>query len=219
MSLSIFDLDNTLLNGDSDYLWGQFLVEQGIVDGPEYERKNQQFYEQYKQGTLDILEFLAFSLKPLSEHPLEQLYEWRETFLQKKIRPIMLDKARKLIEDHRQQGNTLMIITATNRFVTQPIADSFDIPHLLATDPEIVDGHYTGRVAGTPCFKDGKVQRLQGWLTEHKADLKGSWFYSDSHNDIPLLNQVDHPVAVDPDESLRHYADSRQWDIISLRDR
>ena len=218
MSLSIFDLDNTLLNGDSDYLWGQFLVDNGIVDGPTYEEKNQKFYDQYKQGTLDIYEFLRFSLQPLSEHPTEQLLQWREAFMQEKIRPIILDKAIKLVEHHRQQGNTLMIITATNHFVTQPIAEYFGIEHLLATDPEILNGQYTGNVSGTPCFQDGKVTRLQSWLNDHNADLTDSWFYSDSHNDIPLLEKVSHAIAVDPDESLREHANEQQWDIISLRE-
>ncbi len=218
MSLSIFDLDNTLLNGDSDYLWGQFLAEQGIVDGEHYEQQNLAFYEQYKQGSLDIYEFLSFSLKPLSEHSLDKLHQWREQFMQEKILPIILDKARQLVEQHRQQGNTLMIITATNRFVTQPIADNFGIPHLLATDPEMKDEHYTGRVQGTPCFQQGKVTRLQYWLNEHNDNLDDSWFYSDSHNDIPLLDIVTHPVAVDPDDALRQHASSNQWDIISLRE-
>lgn len=217
MSLSIFDLDNTLLNGDSDYLWGQFLVERGIVDGPRYEQKNQEFYDQYRQGTLDILAFLAFSLKPLSEHPIEQLLSWREIFIQEKIQPIMLEKAQSLIEDHRQRGNTLMIITATNRFVTQPIADALGIPHLLATEAEMANGQYTGKVSGIPCFQGGKVERLQQWLSDNHANLDESWFYSDSHNDIPLLDKVTYPVAVDPDKLLLDYAQARNWDVISLR--
>jgi HAD superfamily hydrolase (TIGR01490 family) len=217
MSLTIFDLDNTLLDGDSDYLWGQFLAERGIVDGTLYEQQNQAFYEQYKQGTLDIDEFLNFALKPLSEHPLEKLYSWREQFMQEKILPIILDKGRQLIEQHRQQGNILMIITATNRFVTQPIAENLGIPFLLATDPEKIDNRYTGRVHGIPCFQQGKVARLRRWLTGSAATLDDSWFYSDSHNDLPLLELVTHPVAVDPDEALRQHAISNQWDIISLR--
>jgi len=218
MALCIFDLDNTLLNGDSDYLWGQYLVEKGIVDGQQYEQKNQAFYDQYKAGTLDIYEFLNFSLQPLSEHPAKQLYQWRETFIQENIQPIMLQKAIDLVESHRQRGDTLMIITATNHFVTQPIADRFGIEHLLATDPEMINGEYTGKVAGIPCFQDGKVTRLEAWLNTNNTSLEGSWFYSDSHNDIPLLEKVSHPIAVDPDESLQQYAASRQWEIISLRE-
>jgi len=218
MALSIFDLDNTLLNGDSDYLWGQFLAEQGIVDGATYEQKNQEFYNQYKQGILDIYEFLDFSLQPLSQHPAEQLYQWRAQFMQEKIQPIILKQAIDLVEHHRQMGNTLMIITATNRFVTQPIAEQFGIEHLLATDPEIIDGEYTGKVKGVPCFQDGKVTRLDSWLNENNANLADSWFYSDSHNDIPLLDKVSHPVAVDADDILLDHAHVRQWDVISLRE-
>jgi HAD superfamily hydrolase (TIGR01490 family) len=218
MSLTIFDLDNTLLDGDSDYLWGQFLAEQGVVDGTLYEQQNQAFYEQYKQGTLDIHEFLSFALKPLSEHPLKELYNWRDQFMQEKILPIILDKGRQLIEQHRQSGNILMIITATNRFVTQPIAENLGVPFLLATDPEKIDNRYTGRVQGTPCFQEGKVTRLRHWLTGSAVTLDDSWFYSDSHNDLPLLEIVTHPVAVDPDEALRQHASSNEWDIISLRE-
>lgn len=217
MSLCIFDLDNTLLDGDSDYLWGQFLVEQGIVDRQDYEQKNQQFYRQYQQGNLDILEFLSFSLKPLSEHSLEQLHRWREQFMQQKIRPIILEKGRTLIDKHRQDGQTLMIITATNRFVTEPIAEDLGIPHLLATEPELTNDRYTGNVLGIPCFQDGKVKRLEQWLEENQQNLQDSCFYSDSHNDIPLLEVVTLPVAVDPDDDLRSHALARQWDIISLR--
>ncbi|NOY67429.1 MAG: HAD family hydrolase [Gammaproteobacteria bacterium] len=218
MTLSIFDLDNTLIDGDSDYLWGQFLVDNNIVDGQLYEQKNQEFYDQYKQGTLDIQEFLRFSLKPLSEHPTEQLLQWRKAFMLEKIQPIILDKAVDLVEHHRQSGNILMIITATNHFVTQPIAEYFDVEYLLATNPEMIGGKYTGKVEGIPCFQDGKVIRLQKWLDTHDADLNDSWFYSDSHNDIPLLEKVSHAIAVDPDDSLREHATTQQWDIISLRE-
>jgi len=218
MTLAIFDLDNTLLEGDSDYLWGQFLVEQGIVDADSYEQKNQYFYDQYKKGTLDIFEFLRFSLRPLTEHPIEQLHLWRTQFIDEKIRPILLPKGRELIQRHREQSDTLMIITATNRFVTEPIASELGITHLLATDPEMKSGQYTGEVRGTPCFQEGKVTRLQQWLNEQQSTLEDSWFYSDSHNDLPLLQQVSHPVAVDPDDTLRSHASQQGWNIISLRD-
>jgi HAD superfamily hydrolase (TIGR01490 family) len=217
MALAIFDLDNTLLGGDSDYLWGEFLVERNIVDGETYHEANRIFYEQYKHGTLDIFEFLAFTLKPLSEHNTSDLYAWRDEFLKEKIHPIMLPAAKQLVDKHRQYGDTLMIITATNSFITGPIAKEFGITHLIATDPEISNGVYTGRVAGTPSFKEGKVVRLNEWLSEHKASLDGSYFYSDSHNDIPLLEQVSIPVAVDPDDALRDYAQERGWEILSLR--
>lgn len=217
MSLAIFDLDNTLLDGDSDYLWGVFLSEKGIVDGAWYERENERFYNEYKAGTLDILEFLRFSLKPLSEHPMAQLQQWHQEFMQQKIEPIMLPAARRLVEKHRQAGDTLLIITATNTFVTTPIAAAFGIEHLIATDPEQEGDRYTGEVAGIPSFREGKVARLDAWLDEHRQNLAGSSFYSDSHNDLPLLERVDYPVAVDPDESLELQARRRGWPIISLR--
>lgn len=217
MALVLFDLDNTLLGGDSDYLWGRFLVEQGIVDGAEYEEQNQQFYDQYKAGTLDIQEFLAFSLRPLAEHPPAELHAWREQFLTDLIDPFVLPEAIALVERHRQQGDTLVIITATNRFVTAPIAARFGITHLIATEVEMDGERYTGRSTGIPCFQHGKVERLEQWLGEHTVDLSSSWFYSDSHNDLPLLEQVTNPVAVDPDDKLAQQARTRGWPLISLR--
>lgn len=216
MALAIFDLDNTLLTGDSDYLWGRFLVEQGLVDGDHYERENQRFYDAYKAGTLDIFEFLAFSLKPLAEHDMETLNGWHRQFMEQMIAPLIQAPAQALVEKHRQQGDTLLIITATNHFVTAPIAAAFGIDNLLATDAEIVDGRYSGGVAGTPCFQHGKVERLDSWLAETRHNLEGSWFYSDSHNDLPLLEKVTHPVAVDPDQQLADSATERGWPIISL---
>jgi HAD superfamily hydrolase (TIGR01490 family) len=217
MSLAIFDLDNTLLGDDSDYLWGQFLVAQGLVDGDFYARENQRFYEDYKTGRLDIFEFLAFSLKPLSEHPREKLDALHRQFMQDVIQPVMLPAAHLLLEKHRAQGDTLLIITATNRFITGPIAAALGVENLIATDPEIIDGQHTGRVDGTPCFQSGKVTRLETWLTEHQANLADSWFYSDSHNDLPLLELVTHPVAVDPDDTLADHARDKGWPVISLR--
>ena len=217
MALALFDLDNTLLGGDSDYLWGRFLVEQGIVDGDAYEQQNQIFYDQYKAGTLDIQAFLAFSLRPLAAHPPALLYAWREEFLTRLIDPIVLPEARALVQRHRAAGDTLVIITATNRFVTAPIAARFGIEHLIATEAEMHDGRYTGRSVGIPCFQGGKVERLQQWLREQGADLADSWFYSDSHNDLPLLERVAHPVAVDPDDKLAQHARRRGWPVMSLR--
>ncbi len=217
MSLAIFDLDNTLLADDSDYLWGQFLVERGIVDGEAYERDNEQFYADYRAGTLDIQAFLVFMLRPLAEHPLEQLLAWRVQFIEEKIRPILLPKAIALLAQHRAAGDTLLIITATNRFLTAPIAELLEVPCLLATEVEFVDGRYTGRPAGIPCFQHGKVERLRVWLAETGHTLDESWFYSDSHNDLPLLTQVRYPVAVDPDAPLTEHAQAHGWPIISLR--
>lgn len=218
MSLAIFDLDNTLLADDSDYLWGQFLVEQGIVDGMAYERDNERFFDHYRAGALDIQAFLAFMLRPLAEHPLDQLLRWRDQFIEEKIRPILLPKAKELIAKHRAAGETLLIITATNRFLTGPIAELFEVPHLLATEVEFADGRYTGRPVGIPCFQHGKVERLEMWLAETGHNLEQSWFYSDSRNDLPLLSQVTYPVAVDPDPILADHAREHGWPIISLRD-
>jgi HAD superfamily hydrolase (TIGR01490 family) len=217
VALAIFDLDNTLLAGDSDYLWGQYLVNQGLVDSGAYEAANTRFYEDYKAGTLDIDAFLKFALKPLAEHSKSELETWRQQFIEALIRPILLPAAAELIQTHAELGDTLMIITATNAFVTRPIADLYGIEHLIATTPELRDDRYTGNYLGTPCFQHGKVTRLQDWLDKSGASLNGSWFYSDSHNDLPLLEMVDHPVAVDPDTTLTDRAQSAGWPILSLR--
>ena len=217
MGIALFDLDNTLIAGDSDYLWGCFLVEQGIVDGAVYERENQRFYDQYKVGELDIHEFLDFQLRPLAEHGMDTLRHWRKQYIEEKISPILLPKAHELIGKHRDQGDALIIITATNRFITEPIADLYGIRHLLATEPEIIEGEYTGNVTGIPCFQDGKVAQLADWLDDSGHSLNDSWFYSDSHNDLPLLGRVTHPIAVDPDEILERHASDHNWQTISLR--
>jgi len=217
LSLAIFDLDNTLLRGDSDHAWGRFLIENRIVDGEEYERENERYYAQYRDGTLDILEFLAFALRPLSLHDRATLDGWHRQYMRDKILPMIMPAARALVERHRRQGDTLVIITATNRFVTGPIAREFNIEHLIATEPEEIHGRFTGQVAGTPCYREGKVARLKSWMQQQHQTLKGSWFYSDSHNDLPLLSIVDHPVAVDPDETLGREARQRGWPILSLR--
>jgi len=217
MNLAIFDLDNTLLAGDSDYLWGQFLVEQGIVDGPSYERQNRLFYDQYKAGTLDICEFCAFSMAPLTQHDPAQLYAWRAQFVREKIEPIVAAGTPALLERHRAQGDRLLIMTATNRFITEPIAALLNIGDLIATDPEMKDGRYTGRVAGIPNFQEGKVQRLELWRAEQPEKFAHTYFYSDSRNDIPLLLKADTAVAVDADEVLLAEAKKRGWASISLR--
>lgn len=217
MPLAIFDLDNTLLGGDSDYLWGTFLAELGIVDGGSYERENARFYREYLAGTLNIQEFLAFQLRPLSWYDTKTLYGLRERFMHEKIRPIVLPQARALLAQHRSHGDTLLIITATNRFITGPIAEELGVEHLIATEPELLSGRYTGRATGIPCFREGKVSRLTQWLALYGQDLEGSWFYSDSHNDLPLLQRVTYPVAVDPDPVLARHAADCGWPVISLR--
>lgn len=218
MALAIFDLDNTLLGGDSDFLWGRYLCEHGIVDETAYRRANEHYYQQYLDGVLDIHEFLEFVFKPLASHDVEQLEQWRREYLQQKIEPIILPAGRALVASHRDRGDTLLIITATNSFITAPIAQMLGVEHLIASEPEFRDGRYTGRVAGTPSFHQGKVTRLQAWMDQHRVDLDGSTFYSDSHNDLPLLELVDSPVAVDPDPKLQAVAQSRGWKILSLRE-
>ncbi|HUL12928.1 MAG TPA: HAD family hydrolase [Methylococcaceae bacterium] len=217
MSLAIFDLDNTLLAGDSDYLWGQFLVDQGIVDRDFYEQTNARFYQQYREGNLDIAQFLQFALKPLADNEPAALYAWRERFIEEKIKPILLPAAYELIEKHRKAGDILIVITATNQFVTEPIVRFYGIEHLIATLPEFRDGRYTGQFVGAPCFREGKVERLNSWLSANDHSLEDSWFYSDSHNDLPLLARVANPVAVDPDQTLAGIAQEKGWPIISLR--
>jgi HAD superfamily hydrolase (TIGR01490 family) len=217
MPLAIFDLDNTLLAGDSDYLWGQYLGEIGVVDRHSYERENDRFYQEYREGRLDIMAFLAFSLKPLSEHPRGQLDAWQADFMAQKIEPLITSAAEDLVARHRSAGDTLIIITATNSFVTAPIARRLGVPHLIATEPEIAGDRYTGQVAGTPSFREGKVERLNDWLLANDETLDGAWFYSDSHNDLPLLEQVSNPVAVDPDAILAERARVDGWPVISLR--
>ncbi len=217
MPLAIFDLDHTLIGGDSDHLWGQYLCTLGAVDPEVFSREHDRYYADYLAGRLDIDAFLRFQLAPLARHPRETLERWRGRFLEEHIRPILLPKADELIAGHRARGDHPLIITATNRFITEPIAGLLGIDDLIATEPEEVDGAFTGRVAGVPSFAEGKVHRLQAWLEEHAMDLAGSWFYSDSRNDLPLLERVDHPVAVDPDPALEAAARERGWPVMSLR--
>lgn len=216
MALAIFDLDHTLLSGDSDHAWGQYLVDQMLVDPESYQSRNNYFYEQYKRGKLQIFEYLEFAMKPLTEHPLPLLLETREAFLRDRICPLVSDASRALIRHHKDRGDTLLIITATNGFVTYPIAELLDIEHIIAPHPEVIDGEYTGRTVGTPSYQHGKVERLNDWMQEHGQSLEGSYFYSDSHNDLPLLREVTYPVAVDPDDTLRGIATDNEWPIISL---
>ncbi|MGQ0620201.1 MAG: HAD family hydrolase [Panacagrimonas sp.] len=217
MNLAIFDLDNTLLAGDSDYLWGRFLVEQGLVDEKSYENQNRIFYQQYRDGTLDIEAFSRFSMAPLAAHPLHELQTWRQQFVREKIEPIVAPLAPALLEKHRMHGDELLIMTATNRFITEPIAALLGVDTLIATDPEFIDGRYTGRLSGTPNFREGKVRRLEQWMLDQDIAQAHVTFYSDSHNDLALLRRADVAVAVDPDDRLRAEAQLRGWPVLSLR--
>jgi HAD superfamily hydrolase (TIGR01490 family) len=217
LSLAIFDLDNTLLGGDSDHAWGEFLCEKGIVDSDEYRRANDYFYDQYKNGGLDIYEFLDFALRPLATLNKEKLNTLHQQFMAEKIEPIILPKALELLKNHRERGDYLLIITATNHFVTGPIANRLGVDAIIATDPEMIDGNYTGKVTGIPCFQEGKVTRLNDWLSANPYTLEDSYFYSDSHNDLPLLQLVTNPIAVNPDETLEAHANEHLWPVLDLR--
>ena len=219
MTLALFDLDNTLIAGDSEHAWGQFLVDRGVVDADAYQRANDQFYQDYRAGTLDIVAYSEFVFAVLARNDEATLLAWREAFIQERIEQMLLPKAFDLLQYHRGQGHTLVIITATNRFVTELIAQRLGVDHLIATEPERDgSGHFTGKLAGVPCFQAGKITRLHAWLDEHQADLEGAWFYSDSRNDLPLLEAVTHPVVVDADPVLAKIAEERGWPALSLRD-
>jgi HAD superfamily hydrolase (TIGR01490 family) len=219
LELVLFDLDNTLLDGDSDYEWAQFLIEQGVFERENYEQRNQAFFDQYKAGTLDIYAFLDFQLAPLAQYPRAQLDAWHAQFMELKILPIITAAARALVRQHLQHGHLCAIVTATNSFVTAPIAREFGVTHLVATEPEQTGGQFTGKVSGTPCFREGKITRVDQWLNAQGKrwdDFQVSRFYSDSHNDLPLLERVTHPIAVRPDASLKQTALARGWEIIAF---
>lgn len=218
--LTLFDLDNTLLDGDSDYEWAQFLIDRGVLNGAEYAERNETYYADYLAGRLDILDFLDFQLAPLARHPLAQLLAWRQEFVGERIAPIVLTAARQRVAERLAAGHLVAIVTATNAFVTRPIADAFGVPNLIATEPEFRNGSYTGRVDGVPAFREGKITRLNTWLAQQGLELgafRESWFYSDSRNDLPLLQIVTHPVAVDPDPVLRNHAIEAGWPLESFR--
>ncbi len=217
MSLALFDLDNTLIAGDSDHAWGEFLVNKELVDAAEYKKANDHYYLAYQQGTLDIHDYLTFSLKPLTLYSTQEMLTWREVFIEECIRPLLLPAATQLLNKHREQGHHILIITATNRFITEPIARLLGVEELIAPEPEFINGSYTGKIVGTPSFREGKITRLNEWLAQKDLSLENSWFYSDSHNDLPLLEVVDNPIAVDPDDALRQRAIQASWPIISLR--
>lgn len=217
MALAIFDLDNTLIRGDSDHAFGEFLVAEGVVDKAHYLEKNDYFYQQYQDGTLNIHEYVQFALHPFSTLTLAQIEHLQTKFVAQHIEPILLNKAFELLAEHKQKGDYCLIISATNNIVVGPIAQRLGVDDYIATQAEFIDGHYTGKVAGTPSFQDGKIVRLHEWLERNPHSLEGAYFYSDSHNDIPLLDQVDNPIVVDGDEKLLAYAEEKQWQSISLR--
>lgn len=222
MNLALFDLDNTLLAGDSDFEWAQFLISRGVVDREVQEAKNIQFYEQYKAGTLDIYEFLNFQLAPLARHQRAELDAWHREYMERHIRPIMGIKSRTLVLEHLAAGDVCAIVTATNSFVTGPIAREFGIPHLIGAIPavDVASGAFTGKPTGTPSFQGGKIVRVEQWLESLGlwwGSFENSYFYSDSHNDLPLMEKVKTPIAVDPDDKLRAHAQGQGWQIISLR--
>ncbi|MBI1905074.1 MAG: HAD family hydrolase [Rhodocyclales bacterium] len=220
MNLVLFDLDNTLLNGDSDFEWAQFLIARGVLDRELQEARNEAFYAQYKAGTLDIFEFLDFQLAPLARHSRAQLDAWHREYMDSVIRPMITAPARALVAQHITSGALVAVVTATNSFVTGPIVREFGIPHLIATIPAQENGNFTGKPRGMPAFKSGKIERVDGWLESlglHMGSFEHSWFYSDSHNDLPLLQRVSDPVAVDPDDTLRAHALAQGWPVLSLR--
>ena len=221
MQLALFDLDNTLLAGDSDFEWAQFLIAKGVLDREVHEAENRDFFEQYKAGTLDIRKFLDFQLQPLTRYPRPQLDDWHREFMTLRILPIIDQKARALVAQHRESGALCALVTATNSFVTAPIAREFGIPHLIATIPAQEGGVFTGQPRGTPSFREGKISRVESWLESMGlwwGSFERSWFYSDSLNDLPLMSRVSDPVAVDPDDTLRLHAEQANWPVISLRD-
>ena len=219
MQLALFDLDHTLLTGDSDYEWTQYLVSKGIVDRTTHEARNAEFYEQYKAGTLDIHEFLDFQLRPLADHTRADLEAWHADFMETQIRPRLSQKARELVRKHLDAGDICAMVTATNSFVTGPIARELGIPHLIATIPAQENGRFTGKPRGLPSFREGKIARVDAWLESMGLwwnNFQRSWFYSDSHNDLPLLLRVTDPVVVDPDATLRAYAENAGWPTLSI---
>lgn len=220
MNLALFDLDNTILAGDSDYNWSRFLIQEGYLDGAIHAEKNEKFYADYKAGTLDIYAFVEFQFKPLARNPRSILNQLLKKYVEEVIKPMITEKAYALVRKHREEGDLLIVITATNSFITKPIAALFGIENLIGTDPEEKEGEFTGKVSGLPSFKEGKVTRLEAWLKNKNlslADFKKSYFYSDSHNDLPLMQKVTHPVAVDSDDILTEYANAKGWPQISLR--
>lgn len=211
MALALFDLDKTLLGGDSDFLWGEFLSEIGAVNVGEYQQQNQKFFDDYTKGELDITKYLEFCLAPLANHSIKRLNKWHQQFMLEKIQPIFLEKAKKVADAHKNNGDRVLVITATNSFVARPIAKIYGINELLATEPEMVNGEFSGKVSGEPCFQIGKVHKLKAWCKKNNESLSDAYFYSDSHNDLPLLKLVENPIIVHGDKTLLNIAKQKNW--------
>jgi HAD superfamily hydrolase (TIGR01490 family) len=219
MPLAIFDLDNTLLRGDSDHAWGEFLIAQSLVDAASHGARNDEFYQQYTEGRLNIDDYVRFTMGPVLHYSLPELDALHKQFMAEFVRPMILPQAVELIEHHKNAGDNCLIMSATNAFITRPIADELGVHELLATELAMEGEHYTGDIAGVPCFQEGKVIRLRQWLELRNDEYKiqESVFYSDSFNDLPLLKAVKVPVAVDPDAQLMEHAQKNGWRVISLR--
>ncbi|MDR8732138.1 histidinol-phosphatase [Burkholderia pseudomultivorans] len=221
--LALFDLDFTLIPFDSDQAWGRFMVEHGLVDAAEFERIDAVFAAGYAAGTLDIHAHLCAILAPLARHSRERLAQWHARFMDDVVRPAIPSAALELVRRHRARGDLCCVVTATNAFIARPIAHAFGIDALIACEPETVDGRpgsaYTGRPTGVPSYREGKIVRTDAWLASLGfawSDFERSWFYSDSHNDVPLLETVTDAVATNPDERLRDVALARGWRIVEL---
>ena len=214
--LLIFDLDNTLLAGDSDRNWGIFLAEQKVVES-SYLDESEKFYNNYYDGSLDIDGFLSFCLKPLIENDMEYLLKLRQQFVEDKIKPIITQPGKEIINHAIENGKTVVIATATNDFVTRPIADLFNVQTLIATEFEIINQQFTGKVIDAPCFREGKLNKVKKWVDDNNFDLSKASFYSDSFNDLPLLEKVKTPVIVDGDDKLVEIGKNRDWDCVSFR--
>ena len=221
MGIALFDLDNTIIDGDSDYQWGNFLADKGVVNKKEYEKRNKEFYEQYYRGELDVKKYIDFSYKPLADNNLEKLIKLRDEFFNKEIKKLIFSEAEEIISNHINLGDTIAIVTSTNSFVSKPVADYLNIAHLIASEPEFVNGKFTGNITGEPCYQDGKVKKVEFWMSENKIDREvlsnSAYFYSDSSNDLSLLNVVSNPVAVNPDKNLETTAKDRKWKILKFR--
>ncbi|MDG2461251.1 MAG: HAD-IB family hydrolase [Luminiphilus sp.] len=220
MALAIFDLDNTLLDGDSDHRWGEFLCQRGMVTADDFAQQNDRFYADYQAGTLDMTAYLTFVLAPLAGRSHDEVAALQRQFISDCIEPMLLDKAFALINQHRIAGDILLLMTATHAVVAEPVAARLGFQHWLGSGVSLEENGYTGKPEGLPCFQEGKISHLHAWRAKRDTtpDLSDTWFYSDSHNDLPLLSRVGHPVAVDPDATLLQHAEQESWPIISLRD-